>query len=291
MIGHISDEVLSAHLDGDLDPREDRQARDHLASCLDCSRRLELLGATARVISALPGESLPAPLDLAFLSTLAADPLVIPQPRRWRPPTWAAPVLAAAAVLLVAVTLGPRLLPHGGASTAASTTGSATSRSLTDRSVAGSPSGAAGAGATGGTGGTAASGPGVPALGQFAAAPGAHSARSFAQAGNAMVDLNASQPTARGGDSVTLMVAVRAGSTDLQVQRAYITVSRGNVSQQVAAGGTELVPAGQARSVSGTWVAGKLGSAAEAPGDYLVEGHVVQADGSELRVSLTITVS
>ncbi|HEV1998001.1 MAG TPA: zf-HC2 domain-containing protein [Candidatus Dormibacteraeota bacterium] len=289
MIQHVSDEVLSAHLDGALDRHDDRQVLDHLATCQECAHRLDLLGATARAVSGLPDEPLPAPLDLAFLKPqTATDPVLIPMPRRWRPPAWAAPVLAAAAILVVAVTLGPGLLPHGGASTVSSSAGESTSKYRADQGLAVVPSAPTGSV----PGGTAAPVDGaVPAVnGQFATTDGPRATRSFPQSGGVVVELGGSQQALRTGQATGLSLAVHAGATDLQVQRSYITVGRANASQQVTAGSGEVIPAKQARSLAGTWVAGKIGSAPEAAGEYQVEGHVLLADGTDLRVSFILSV-
>lgn len=285
MSHHLSDDVLSAHLDSALADPEDQQAVQHLGSCAECAHRLRLLGATAKAIAGLPGEALPSPLDLAFLRPHAAtDPLVIPPDRRWRPPAWAAPVLAAAAILVVAGTVGPGLLPHGGASTATSSAANPTSRYSAERGLAVSPNVAAG-GAAAPADGLA---PGVN--GQFATTQGPHVTRSFPQAGGAVMELAGSQPVLRAGQATGLSLTVYAGATDLQVQRSYITVGRESGSQQVAAGSSEVIPLGHSRSLSGTWVAGKIGSTPEAPGEYQVEGHVILADGSDLRLSFTVSV-
>ena len=83
---------------------------------------------------------------------------------------------------------------------------------------------------------------------------------------------------------------VHAGSTPLQPQRSFISVSRDSASQEVTAAGGETILPGQASSLSGTWDAGKLGSAPEAAGDYQVGGHVVLSDGSDLQVGFSIHV-
>ena len=284
MTDHLSDDVLSAHLDSALAESDDQQAVQHLATCAACAHRLQLLGATARAIAGLPGEALPSPLDLAFLRPRAAtDPLVIPA-ARWRPPAWAAPVLAATAILVVAVSVGPGLLPHGGASTASSSAANPTSKYRGEQGLAVSPNAAAGGAEAPADGGA----PGVN--GQFATTEGPHVARSFPQSGGAVIELAGSQRVLRAGQATGLSLTVHAGATDLQVQRSYIVVGRESGSQQVAAGSSEVIPLRQSRSLSGTWVAGKIGSTPEAPGEYQVEGHVILADGSDLRLSFTVSV-
>lgn len=288
MIVHLSDEVLSAHLDGALDGAGQRQVADHLRNCVACTHRLELLAATARAISELPDEQPPAPLDLSFLPPrVATGPRVLPVPARWRPPAWAAPVLAAAAILLVAVTLGPGLL-RGGPPTATSSQAGSSSDGNALAPRAGSPSGLPGGlPDLGPTAGGA-----VPKSGSlpFATTSGAGAAQSFPQSGGASVALSAGQKSPRAGQPLTLNLVVHAGSTPLQPQRSFISVSRDSASQEVTAAGGETILPGQASSLSGTWDAGKLGSAPEATGDYQVDGHVVLSDGSDLHVGFTIHV-
>ena len=285
MIDHLSDEVLSAQLDGALDADEAARVTAHLAGCADCAHRLELLGATARAVSGLPDEPLPAALDLAFLAAPAAttDPLVLPVARRWRPPVWAAPVLAAAAVLLVAVSVAPGLLAHRGAATTASS-GAGSLGLNQDRSaaqatpVAPVPGGAA-------PEGSQFQNP------QFATTAGPHTARTFPQSGGVEVELAASQQATRAGQPVSLILTVRASSSSVQVQRTSVTMSRGTAAEQVLAGGSSTISPGRSSALSGTWDAGKIGTGPETPGDYLVSGSVVLADGSSLNVSLNLQVT
>jgi len=288
VIVHLSDEVLSAHLDGALDGAGQRQVVDHLQACLACSHRLELLTATARMISGLPDEQPPAPLDLTFLPLpVATGPRLLPMPARWRPPAWAAPVLTAAAILLVAVTLGPGLLRGAPRTATSSQAGSSSDRNGL-APLAGSPSGLPGSLPDDGT----TAGGAVPNAGSlpFVTTSGGRAAQSFSQAGGATVTLRSSQTNPRAGQALSLDLVVQAGSTTLQQRRSFISVSRKSASQQVAAAGGETIPSGQASSLSGSWDAGKLGSAAEATGDYQVDGHLVLSDGSDLHVGFTIHV-
>lgn len=285
MIVHLSDEVLSAHLDAALDGAGQRQVVDHLQTCLACSHRLELMTATAGMISGLPDEQPPAPLDLTFLPLpVATGPRLLPMPARWRPPAWAAPVLTAAAILLVAVTLGPGLLRGAPRTATSSQAGSSSDRNGL-APLAGSPSGSLPDGGTT-AGGVAPNAGSLP----FVTTSGARAAQSFSQSGGATVTLSAGQMNPRAGQALSLDLVVQAGSTTLQQRRSFISVSRNSASQEVAAADGETIPFGQASSLSGSWDAGKLGSAAEATGDYQVDGHVVLSDGSDLHVGFTIHV-
>jgi hypothetical protein len=294
---HPDDEVLSAQLDGALGEAEAAGLKRHLATCHACGHRLELLAATARAIAELPAEPLPRPLDLGFLSPAAAvDPLVLPGRARWRPPPWAAPVLAAAAVLVAAVSFGPGLLPHGGGASTATAGQSGGLRQNFNADSGASP----GAG-PGGAGAVAAPALGAPApggntTGGSAAVPGAAtteavSGQAFPGSGNAVVKIDAGQATVRAGQAESLTLLIAAGSSRLDVQRSTIIVRRNGASQQVAGAGTDTVPPGAQRSISGTWIAGTLGAAPATPGDYLVEGDVMLTDGRDLAVSLTVHVT
>ena len=289
MIEHLSDELLSARLDGALDAGEAARVAEHLSGCADCARRVDLLGATARAVSGLPDEPLPAALDLSFLApATATDPLVLPANRRWRPPAWAAPVLAAAALLLVAVSVAPGLLARRVPATDSSTASGAQFNQGSDRSgVVPATPGALAPGAL--APGAAQNADG--SLSHDSIVQGPHATRGFPGSGGVVLDLSGSQQTTHAGQPVGLSLTVRAGSTTVQVQRTSITVHRGTATEQVASGGGQTIAPGQSSSLSGTWDAGKLGSAPEAPGDYPVDGDVVLADGTTLEVSFTIQVS
>ena len=290
MIDHVSDEALSAHLDVALDGAGQREVAHHLRTCVVCAHRMELLAATARAVSGLPGEQPPAPLDLSFLSPpVTADRLGIPKPARWRPPAWVAPILAAAAIVLVAVTVGPGLLPRGGNSTATSSQAGISNDRNALAPAPGSPSAPAGSLPSGGLSADGA----VPQAGSapFATTPGTRATRAFAQSGGAVVELSASQPSPHPGQLLTINLRVQAGSTTLRTQRSSISLNRDSASQQVTAAGGETISPGNAASLSGIWDAGKLGSAPEATGDYQVVGQVILSDGSDLTVGFTIRVS
>ncbi|MBV8202979.1 MAG: zf-HC2 domain-containing protein, partial [Acidobacteria bacterium] len=65
MSGHIASESLSAFVDGEAGPAEERQIAAHLAGCADCRSRLaamrRLVGGLQRLAPAAP------PADLAAL--------------------------------------------------------------------------------------------------------------------------------------------------------------------------------------------------------------------------------
>jgi anti-sigma factor RsiW len=42
-VEHISDDLLQRHFDGELDPAEQAQSREHLADCAECNARLRSL--------------------------------------------------------------------------------------------------------------------------------------------------------------------------------------------------------------------------------------------------------
>jgi anti-sigma factor RsiW len=51
-------ELVTAYLDGALEPQTERRFVEHLAECDGCDRYLEQFRATVRRLGALPGESL-----------------------------------------------------------------------------------------------------------------------------------------------------------------------------------------------------------------------------------------
>ena len=53
-------ELVTAYLDGALDPRTERRFVEHLAECDGCDRYLDQIRATVRTLASLPEHSLPA---------------------------------------------------------------------------------------------------------------------------------------------------------------------------------------------------------------------------------------
>ncbi|GAC1327717.1 MAG: hypothetical protein NVSMB17_02150 [Candidatus Dormibacteria bacterium] len=286
MSPHLSDELLSAHHDGALDAAEVGSVASHLAGCSDCGRRLALLQATSRAVAGLPGE-VPGPIDFSFLATPRDHVVSLPARTRWQSPRWVAPLLAAAAVLLVAGGVGSLALRPPG-----STSGASTALGRPQLADGGAVPG--GGGATGGPGsvpapgsvtGRADSGPGL-LLPQDsrAALPGASSSRTFAAAGGATLSVNASPAAAQRGQATQYGMALRAGSSAVEVRELRVTLRRGRDTVGVLGAGPQTVPVGNAATLFGTWDAGQ----GAVPGDYLVEARAVLADGSELLVEVTI---
>src|SRR5258708_10685930 len=65
-ITHLSDEQLSAHLDGAVDA----EVTVHLPGCQPCPQRLPMLRATSQAVGTLPDTAPARPLDLPFLPPL-----------------------------------------------------------------------------------------------------------------------------------------------------------------------------------------------------------------------------
>jgi Putative zinc-finger len=101
---HLDDEILSALVDEQLSPSELAVARQHLASCADCSERLEGFRSVAVLLRRLP--ALEPPRDFAIGPHLVTDPPNVVRLRRWYTAARAsAASLAAVFVLLSAGTL------------------------------------------------------------------------------------------------------------------------------------------------------------------------------------------
>lgn len=278
---HLSDEQLSAEVDGALLADEAAEAAAHVRECAACRHRRELMRATAGAVATLPLEEAPGGLDLSFLPRRAEalSPVVL-SPRRWRPPMWVAPVLAAAAVLLVAVTVAPSLLRgRGGASTASSGPSQPAGGALAqDQSQFGhSPLGS-----------TPAS-PGAAFAGPQAGAglPGA--SHTYADAGGLVLELRPSVSTASAGQPVTLTVQARAGQP-VALRALSLQAGQGTGLSAIASSSAPGLASGQRASLSATWTAGQVGGATQ-PGDYVLEGQAVLADGRTFSVSVVVHVS
>jgi anti-sigma factor RsiW len=93
-MNHLGD-LLSAHLDGELDPAERRRADAHLAGCEPCRTELAGVDAARGSVRALPVLDAPSGLTSARSR------------RRWIPsPAWAT-ALAVALALAVGLVVGP----------------------------------------------------------------------------------------------------------------------------------------------------------------------------------------
>jgi anti-sigma factor RsiW len=280
---HITDELLSADVDGALSPEEAAGMAAHVQECAACRQRREMMRATAGAVAALPAGEAPAGLDLSFLPRQAATsrPVVL-APRSWRPPAWVAPMLAAAAVLLVAVTFGPSLLRGGGgASTGASTASRpAAGQVVPDQSQFNGPSKSVPPPAPS-PGGAA------PALQSAAGLPGA--SHTYADAGGLVLELRRSVTTASAGQPVTMTVQARAGQP-VQLRGLSLQVRQGTGLSTIATSSAPGLASGQQASLSATWTAGQVGGATR-PGDYVLEGQAILADGRTFSVSVTIRVN
>ena len=304
MSGHLSDELLSAHLDGALDDVELTAVEAHLHDCGECRRRLDLLRATSRAVAGLPDEE-PGPLDLSFLAPAPSNVVNLPSSSRWRPPNWAAPMLAAAAVLVVAVGAGSLALRHPTGSSGSSTalgqpqTTSKQADSATHGSLAqggGGSSFGAGAPAADGVGGAPAGTAGGTTANQQPArsaltGPTFGSSETFAANGGATLTVSATASSVHRGQEVQVSMALRAGSTTIDASALQVVVRRSNSSAVLLGSGATSVPPGHSASIYGTWVAGQLGGNAPVAGDYSLEAHVLLADGTDLTVNMTIHVT
>jgi hypothetical protein len=275
---HVSDELLSAELDGALSTEEATALSEHIGSCAACRQRQAMMHATARAVAGLPAVAAPPSLDLSFLPHAPSAPIVL-APRRWRPPTWAAPVLAAAALLLVAVTFGPTWLRAGGGATTAGTTAARP----TGGANAQDRNGAAPASPEFGT----AEAPAARLPGNLAATPGA--SHTFPDANGLTLSVGPAPSGTRSGQAVALAVQARAGQA-VHLTELNLQVRHGSTTSVIARSTAAGLSSGEQADLSATWKAGQVGSST-APGDYQLEGHAVLADGRDLFVSLTITVS
>jgi hypothetical protein len=306
MTGHLSDDLLSAHVDGELSPQESSDVAAHLFSCSECSTRLERLRATSRAVSSLPVLEPPRPLDLGFLAA--------PRRRPWlerilpvRPPTWVAPAAAIAAVLLIGVGLVSRyaLLPTGNQQTAGSGVAQrSASGDNAQRSTSGgtgsapAPGAAAPPSPSGGEAfNTAPTSTGAPrstldAPGSTATRAGARS--SFDSAGGLSLALVPSARTAPAGRVVRIQVEADGGARDLRLGSAGITLYAVHNGVETPLGGIHgsglLIPAHQARGFTVSYAAG-WSARGFAAGDYSLLVRAVLEDGTVLPVSVAFPVT
>jgi anti-sigma factor RsiW len=290
---HLTDDVLSASLDGDLAAAEEAAVTAHVAGCAGCRQRLDLLRATAHAVAGLPDEPGPVSLDFSFLAARpAAGRILTPAPGRWRPPVWAVPAVAAAAVLVVAVSYGPSLLgqhPSTASSTSAGLAGqgapSAADRDgpLFDRPAAG----AAGSTTSGQGAANFAAGPSAP---KAETAPLAGSAsRAFSQAGGLTLTLAPAPGRATAGQPINLTLEGRAGQA-VALRGFSIDVQGPGGAATIGQTSAVSLAAGQRAGLMMTWSAGQVTGAA-APGDYQLTGHATLTNGTDLSVTLTIHVT
>jgi anti-sigma factor RsiW len=241
---HLSDELLSGHLDGALDGARERMVATHLAECDDCTRRLEQMRAVSRAVAGLPEEAPPRDLDLGFLRgghrAVPASPVYAPpeEPRpgwvarviRGRPASFAAGGLAAAAVFAAAILLTPQVMDAFRSPSVASRSTSNALGSSRAPAVASSAS--------------------TPLAGADnslkAAAPvqGAAPSRPLVQSqsgtvpGGIQLTLSTSAKAVRSGDQVVVVFRITGGDSDQQLSPYYINIA---LSHSAAGGGSTLV--------------------------------------------------
>ncbi|HKP61400.1 MAG TPA: zf-HC2 domain-containing protein [Polyangiales bacterium] len=56
-VEHVSDELLQRHFDGELEPAEQAQVREHLPGCTDCNARLRSLERMQQLIRMAAGDA------------------------------------------------------------------------------------------------------------------------------------------------------------------------------------------------------------------------------------------
>jgi predicted anti-sigma-YlaC factor YlaD len=96
-------EELSAYLDHELDPAAQARVAEHVAGCVECTRRLDALRETVHAVRALPMETPPRTFTI---------PEQRRQPFRWAPVGWLGG--AAAALLVIAFGVSQWHGPAGG---------------------------------------------------------------------------------------------------------------------------------------------------------------------------------
>lgn len=290
MSTHVTDELLSAEVDGALSASEAEAVAEHVETCAACRRRREQMRGTARAIADLPLVEMPA-LDLSFLPRAPAAPVVL-TPARWRPPTWVAPVAAAAALLLVAFTFGPALFKgNRGANTSAGVAAPQpkAGASAEDSRLFDVPAGSlSGAPAPGAVAPGAANGVQV-GPGRATTTLDAGGTQSYPQAGGLVLRIGPPPSSVGTGHTVVFNMEAEAGQP-VQLSSLYIQVRQGAATGTVARSTAPALGGGGRAGLSASWSAGDLGGRT-APGDYQVEGHAVLADGRDFLVSMTIHVS
>lgn len=108
---HLTDETLSVHLDGELDPARSRAVGEHLAACPGCSARCETLAAASAVLRAA-AVAPPSELDARRLLDRALERGRSPRYRTWGARALAAPAIPALAAVVLAVLVATGLLSY-----------------------------------------------------------------------------------------------------------------------------------------------------------------------------------
>jgi anti-sigma factor RsiW len=290
---HVSDELLSAYVDGVVAGEEAVAAGTHIFSCADCSRRLELLRATRAAVQSLPVEALPRPIDLAFLG---GDGAATNAERRgffaWlgrRPPAWLAPVASAATVLALLVALAPGIHVTPGASTVG-TGQRQISAGLGSGGV--EPRGALASSAPGATSNQKNFEQGVAPL-AAAPVPRPYQVSSqFPAAGGTTLSLAASPASARVSQSVQLTVTATGGDSDKNLSSRGLQLYARHGTAETALGGvsgsgeTSTLRSHEQLTFNISWTAGGNSGS----GSYTLIARLFLADGSVLEVQLAYTV-
>jgi hypothetical protein len=289
---HLSDEQLSAHLDGALATEEQEAADSHLATCTECAARIDLLRATSQAVATLPAEEMPRPLDLGFVHQDVRPALAEPPQRGFvarvlhgRPPVWLPTAVAAAAVLVVAVNVAPRLLPSGGASQ--------TSTGMSEKAARGADQQgfAPIAPNTNHSQGSATPGSLAQTLDGQVTAGAARNTVSGPD--GSRITLVANPPSASQGQptQVVLMLVGAPRGTSLAPAGMQLFVSQGANQARIAGsvGAGQLVKPGQELDLTAEWSAGAV-SGSPATGSYTLIGRVFLSGGRVVEVPLTFSV-
>ena len=98
---HLSDELFSSYLDGQVTSREGEQVEEHLATCQRCQEALAGLRSTVELMHRVPAISVPRSFVLSEVAQ--------PAPRRALVPAWAVGAVASMAAALFAVIISADL--------------------------------------------------------------------------------------------------------------------------------------------------------------------------------------
>jgi anti-sigma factor RsiW len=290
---HLTEEQLSARLDGALAAEEQATVSDHLAACADCAARIDLLRATSQAVATLPPEEMPRPLDFGFLhertpATTAEAPErgFIARIVHGRPPVWVPTAVAAAAVLVLAINVAPRLLPPGGGA-------SQTSAGNSEKAVAPVANQYAAPLVPGGSSTSAAgAAPGSATRAGDLAAQAARKTVIAPDGSNVTLLANpATTSSGRPTQLVLKLVGAPSGTT-LAPDGIQIYVSQGPNQLRLAGsvGAGQQVKARQELDLTAEWSAGAV-FGPPAPGSYTLIGRVFLGDGRVVEVTLPFNVS
>ena len=287
---HLTDEQLSAQLDSALGGDESTAVTSHLATCADCTARIDMLRATSQAVANLPEVEMPRPLDLGFLRgtpqrAAAETPRgLVARIIHGRTPTWVPTAMAFAAVLVLAINVAPRLLPPGGgASRTAAGLGAGGAKQASPPSgfqdlapqATGAPGAAAGA------------------LNSSRGAPVPSAQKSVAGPDGSSITLAANPQAASAGQPVQLLLKLVGGHSDISLapQGMQVHVTQGSTQLRLAGtiGTNQQVKSGQELDLTSEWSAGAV-AGPPAPGTYSLMGRVFLADGRVIEVTLPFTV-